>query len=74
MTNEEFKNAVKLTIPREFDAEFYRRVKANKTQIQAYTEVEALYFQVFERFKYASFDSYRVARNKRLKKKCVNKC
>jgi hypothetical protein len=67
MDIETIQYALKLTDPLEFDREFYKLIRLHDiTNKQAYQRLEAIYQSVFQRRRYASVDSYRLSRRKRI--------
>jgi len=59
----------KLLTAKGFDAEFFSNLGKAKTQIEAYELTEKKYNSLFGKNRYSSFDSYRKARDNRLKVK-----
>jgi hypothetical protein len=59
---------LKLIDPHEFDRQFWELTQ-DRTHEQAYKELEKRYKQVFGQNRYSSYDSYRVARDRRRKSK-----
>ena len=50
-----------------FDARYYHHCKTSKTYIDAYEKTESEFRSYFDIDKYASYDSFRVSHNKRVK-------
>jgi hypothetical protein len=69
MTKEIEKELLDLLKPSGFDKLFYKFLGSPeiKTQAKAYEKTEEAFEEFFGRRKYASFNSFRNARNKRLK-------
>jgi len=60
------KQVLKLVNPHHFDAEFFKLCEQN-SQEKAYEILEEQYQKVFEKRRYANFESYRISRHKRLR-------
>jgi len=58
---------VKLHDPHEFDERFIECTRECDTYEEAYDQVEQEYRSVFGKRKYSNYNSYRVARRKRIK-------
>lgn len=61
--------ALYLTTTTGFDDAFFKNLASCKTQVEAYTLTEQEYHSYFGRNRYSSFESYRISRNKRIRKK-----
>ena len=59
---------IKLVYPREFDKRFWQYVRECRTHKQAYQKTESDYRTVYDKNKYSSFESFRVARRVREKR------
>ena len=59
----------KLLTVKGFDAEFFKNLAISKTHYEAYDKTEELYRSYFGRNRYSSFNSYRNARDNRIKNK-----
>lgn len=57
---------IQLAQPKEFDLAFYRLIAQGFTHEEAYEELEDHYRKVFNQRRYANFESYRVARHRRV--------
>lgn len=57
---------IQLAQPKEFDLAFYRLIAQGFTHEEAYEELEDQYRRVFNQRRYANFESYRVARHRRV--------
>ena len=55
-----------------FDDRYFHHVKYCRTYVEAYEKTEIEFFNYFEINKYASYDSFRVSHNKRIKLKKEN--
>lgn len=52
-----------------FDERYHHHCKTSRTYIEAYEKTEMEFFSYFDIQKYASYDSFRVSHNKRIKSK-----
>ena len=59
---------LKLLDIQEFDKAFYSAMSSHNTHEEAYESVEKRYVSIVGKRRYSSFQSYRVVRNRRLKK------
>ena len=50
-----------------FDSRYFHFCRTSKTNLQAYEKTECEFREYFDISKYASYDSFRVSHNKRLK-------
>lgn len=67
MDTETLQYAIKLNDPVEFDREFYKLLRLSDiSNKQAYERLETIYQSVFKKRRYASVDSYRISRRKRI--------
>jgi len=60
---------VRLALPVEFDKRFLKHLQNSQTQKEAYLKTEKEYRSVYNENKYSNFDSYRIARYVRLKRR-----
>lgn len=66
MIPEEAKN---INTPAGFDTEFWRQLAQHKTHQAAYEATEEIHSMYWGRKKYSNFESYRISRDKRIRKK-----
>jgi hypothetical protein len=59
---------LELLTPNGFDSCYFRHLADSTTCKEAYEKTEAEYKAVFRKNRYSGYESYRVIRNKRLKK------
>lgn len=59
---------INLVFPEDFDQRFLEMTREADTYEAAYDAVEQEYFEMFGRRRYASYDSYRITRAKRIKR------
>jgi len=72
MDKNEIIRRARLYDPHNFDTEFIKILgQRNCTQIEAYNATERLYKSIFGQTKYNSFESYYVARYRRMKSQTV---
>ena len=55
-----------------FDERYFYHVKNCRTYVEAYAKTEMEFYSYFNLNKYASYDSFRVSHNKRIKTKKEN--
>jgi hypothetical protein len=60
---------IALISPEGFERKFFKNCKDSKTYIEAYEKTEKEYSEYFGRRRYSCYDSFRVSKNKRLKRK-----
>ena len=49
--------------------EFWKKTKKHKTLISAYEELEIEYQEIFGKRRYSDYDSFRVCRDRKIKRK-----
>ena len=64
---------INLHTPEKFDKRFEQYTQIADTYEEAYIMVEKDYIRVFGRRKYSNYNSYRVSRRKRIKKRAAIK-
>tara|TARA_R100001443_G_scaffold84823_1_gene91477 strand:+ start:364 stop:558 length:195 start_codon:yes stop_codon:yes gene_type:complete len=52
-----------------FIREFWKKTKKHKTLISAYEELEIEYQEIFGKRRYSDYDSFRVCRDRKIKRK-----
>tara|TARA_R100000278_G_C5426852_1_gene148655 strand:- start:346 stop:579 length:234 start_codon:yes stop_codon:yes gene_type:complete len=69
MTNKYPKYILAMLTEKGFDERYFHHCKSSSTYVEAYEKTEFEFYEYFEIQKYASYDSFRVSHNKRIKMK-----